>query len=155
MRVVLMAVLFAGGMAWAEGVPAYTNHAGIVVCGVPILLEAEYVTLSNETETVRCPLSIFPVRERRRLGADAGSVRFVPRPIRDAVLGNEKAVSRSKRRAEKKLCTKEESEATCAASATALKRYLDREEKAGRLLPAERALLDGVGNSTLRRGVER
>ena len=42
---------------------SYTNHAGNVVSGVVIALDARTVTISNATETVKLPLSIFPESE--------------------------------------------------------------------------------------------
>ncbi len=39
---------------------AYTNHAGLPVPGIPIALDDRTVTLSNATEVVTVPLSIFP-----------------------------------------------------------------------------------------------
>ena len=66
------------------------------------------------------PLSIFPKSEQRRIAADFGQPR-VPVAVRRAIAGAEKAMSRSRKRAENGLCTKEESEAFCAKSAAALK----------------------------------
>lgn len=129
---------------------AYTNHADIVVSGVPVALNAKAVSLSNAFETVTVPLSIFPERERRRLVADYVRLHpevgvealLIPRDIRRAVEGNASSVRRSQNRAAKDLCTKEESAEYCAKARAALKRYLDRQMSEGRLLPAERALLE-------------
>ena len=47
-------------------------------------------------------------------------------------------MERSRKRAEKGLCTKEESEAFCAKSQAALKGYLDKQVESGVITPAER-----------------
>ena len=57
------------------------------------------------------------------------------------VAGAEKAMARSRKRAEKGLCTKEESDAFCERSAAALKGYLDTQVKSGSITPAERKAL--------------
>ena len=49
--------------------------------------------------------------------------------------------SRSRKRAEKELCTKEESDAFCAKSAAALKSNLDKQVKEGVITLAERKTL--------------
>ena len=116
---------------------SYTNHAGNVVSGVVIALDARTVTISNATETAKLPLSIFPESEQRRIAADAGQPR-VPVAVKRAIAGAEKAMARSRKRAEKGLCTKEESEAFCNKSAAALRRYLDKQVKEGVITPAER-----------------
>ena len=129
--------------------PAYTNHAGYAVSGVVIALDATTTTISNETESVTVPLSIFPETERRRLAADyvlthpeAGvSALLVPEEVRRAVDANAKAIRRSRLRAEKGLCTQEESDAFCASARAALDAWLDEKEKAGVLLPSERNAL--------------
>ncbi len=125
-------------VAWAE-VGGYTNHAGNVVAGWPVKLTATKVELAvppmKTGETF--PLSIFPESEQRRLAADFGMPR-VPPAVQRAVDGAKKAMARSRRRAEKGLCTKEESEAFCAKSEAALKRYLDRQVQSGILTSAER-----------------
>ena len=125
----------------------YTNHAGNVVAGWPVALSATQVTLGEargpETGGVRrvsCPLSIFPESERRRIAADFGVPR-VPVAVRRAIEGAEKAMARSRKRAEKGLCTQAESEAFCAKSKSALRGYLDRQVKAGAITPAERKAL--------------
>ena len=135
----------------AEG--GYTNHAGNVIAGFPVALTQTHVTLSEEGRGERkedsslqpprsslYPLSIFPESERRRIAADFGEPRLPP-DVKRAIAGVEKAVARSRRRAEKGLCTKEQSEAFCAKSQTALRAYLDRQEKSGAITPAERKAL--------------
>ena len=56
----------------APGGEGYTNHAGHPVPGVPVALDARTVTLSNATESLTLPLSIFPEEERRRIAAEIG-----------------------------------------------------------------------------------
>ena len=63
--VILAFVVFS---AYAE--EAYTNHAGNVVSGVVVALDARTTTISNAMETVKLPLSIFPESEQRRIVAD-------------------------------------------------------------------------------------
>ena len=82
-------------------------------------------------------LSIFPESEQRRIAADFGEPRL-PVEVKRAVAGVEKAMARSRKRAEKGLCTKEESEAFCAKSQTALRTYLDKQVESGSITPAER-----------------
>ena len=129
--------------------PGYTNHAGNVVSGWPVKLTATQVMLSEGTTqttnhypqtTNHYPLSIFPESEQRRIAADFGQPR-VPAPVKRAIVGAEKAMARSRKRAEKGLCTKEESEAFCAKSEAALKSYLDKQVKEGVITPAERKAL--------------
>ena len=94
------------------------------------------------------PLSIFPESERRRIAADfllrqgqaGGQIGLlrVPLAVKRAVSGAEKAIARSRKRAEKGLCTKEESDAFCAKTEAALKGYLDKQVKEGVITPAER-----------------
>ena len=122
---------------FAAAQPAYTNHAGNVVSGVVVALDARTATISNAAECVKLPLSIFPESEQRRIAADFGQPR-VPVAVKRAITGAEKAMARSRKRAEKGLCTKEESEAFCAKSEAALKGYLDRQVKSGTITPAER-----------------
>ena len=129
---------------------AYTNHAGNVVSGFVVALDARTTTISNAAESVKLPLSIFPESERRRIAADfllrqgsggqVGQLR-VPATVKRAISGAEKAMERSRKRAEKGLCTKEESEAFCAKSEAALKSYLDKQVKGGTITPAERKAL--------------
>ncbi len=96
------------------------------------------------------PLSIFPESERRRIAADfllrqgsGGQVGLlrVPVAVKRAITGAEKAMARSRKRAEKGLCTKEESDDFCAKSAAALKSYLDKQVEDGVITPAERKAL--------------
>ena len=86
------------------------------------------------------PLSIFPESERRRIAADFGQPR-VPVAVKRAITGAEKAMARSRKRAEKGLCTQEESDAFCEKSEAALKNYLDKQVKEGTITPAERKAL--------------
>ena len=96
------------------------------------------------------PLSIFPESEQRRIAADfllrqgsGGQVGLlrIPDAVKRAITGAEKAMARSRKRAEKGLCTKEESDDFCAKSAAALKSYLDKQVKEGVITPAERKAL--------------
>ena len=129
--------------------PAYTNHAGNVVSGVVVALDARTTTISNAMETVKLPLSIFPEPEQRRIAADyvlghpeMGTAALrVPVAVKRAVAGAEKAMARSRKRAEKGLCTQEESDAFCDKSAAALKSYLDKQVKEGVITSAERKAL--------------
>ena len=130
---------------------AYTNHAGNVVSGWPVKLRATHVVLSEGTTqtTNHYPLSIFPKSEQRRIAADfvilrgGGQVELlrIPVAVKRAVAGAEKAMARSRRRAEKGLCTKDESEAFCSKSAAALRSYLDKQVKEGVITPAERKVI--------------
>ena len=146
----------------ARAEPGYTNHAGNVVSGWPVKLTATHVVLSDggspgrlggtprpttnsqlptpNSQLTTYPLSIFPESERRRIAADFGQPR-VPVAVRRAIAGAEKAMARSRKRAEKGLCTKEESDAFCAKSAAALKSYLDKQVEEGVITPAERKAL--------------
>ena len=145
--------------AVAGAQPGYMNHAGNVALGVVIALDARTATLSNAMETVKLPLSIFPESEQRRIAADFvllqqssrsyGTIKGgghvdqlrVPVAVKRAVAGAKKAMARSRKRAEKGLCSKEESEAFCAKSESALKSYLDKQVKEGTITPAERKAL--------------
>jgi len=118
----------------------YTNHAGNVVSGAVVALDVRTATISNTAETVKYPLSIFPESEQRRIAADFGQPR-VPVAVKRAISGAEKAMARSRKRAEKGLCTKEESEAFCEKTSAALKGYLDRQVESGAITPAERKAL--------------
>ena len=113
----------------------YTNHAGNVIAGFPVALTKTQVRLSEEgrgkseeASSLPAPrsslqpprsslysLSIFPESEQRRIAADFGEPRL-PVEVKRAIAGAEKAMARSRKRAEKGLCTKEESEAFCAKS---------------------------------------
>ena len=143
-------ILLCAFSAFAEG--GYTNHAGNVVAGWPVKLTQKEVTLVEGVATNGCqlttngsspsttnayPLSIFPESEQRRIAADFGQPR-VPVAVKRAITGAEKAMARSRKRAEKGLCTKEESDDFCAKSAAALKSYLDKQVKDGVITPAER-----------------
>ena len=106
--------------------------------------------LFNFSTTNTYPLSIFPESEQRRIAADfllrqgsGGQVGLlrVPVAVKRAITGAEKAMARSRKRAEKGLCTKEESDDFCAKSAAALKSYLDKQVKEGTITPAERKAL--------------
>ena len=149
---------------------AYTNHAGNAVAGWPVKLTATHVTLAERTaihdsqlttnnlstsqpfnlSTVNTyPLSIFPESERRRIAADfllrqgGGQVDLlrIPVAVKRAITGAEKAMARSRKRAEKGLCTQEESDAFCEKSKAALRSYLDKQVKEGTITPAERKAL--------------
>ena len=141
-------ILLCAISAFAEG--GYTNHAGNVVAGWPVKLTQKDVTLSEGVVANDCrlttndcrltttyPLSIFPESEQRRIAADFGQPR-VPVAVKRAVSGAEKAMARSRKRAEKGLCTKEESDDFCAKSEAALKSYLDKQVKDGVITSAER-----------------
>ena len=129
--------------------PAYTNHAGNVVSGVVVALDARTATISNAMETAILPLSIFPDPERRRIAADfvlqhgggQSDLLGVPPAVMRAVEGAKKAMARSRKRAEKGLCSQEESDAFCAESEAALKRYLDEQVRSGVITPAEKRAL--------------
>jgi hypothetical protein len=158
-------ILLCAFSAFAEG--GYTNHAGNVVAGWPVKLTQKEVALAEGTTnsqlsttnsqlstsniklqtsnfqlstTNTYPLSIFPESEQRRIAADFGQPR-VPVAVKRAITGAEKAMARSRKRAEKGLCTKEESDDFCAKSAAALRSYLDKQVKDGVITPAERKAL--------------
>ena len=164
----LLAFLFVASSACAEN--AYTNHAGNVVSGWPVKLTQKQVALvesalcsqssptnsqltthnSQLSTTNTYPLSIFPESEQRRIAADfllrqgsGGQVGLlrIPDAVKRAISGADKAMERSRKRAEKGLCTKEESDDFCAKSAAALKTYLDKQVKEGVITPAERKAL--------------
>ena len=156
---VLVVILFSALALGAESAPfnlstfqlfnSYTNHAGNVASGIVVALDARTATISNAMETVKLPLSIFPESEQRRIAADfvlrqgGGHVDQlrVPVAVKRAIAGAEKAMARSRKRAEKGLCSKEESDAFCEKSAAALKSYLDKQVKEGVITPAERKAL--------------
>ena len=119
---------------------AYTNHAGNVVSGTVVALDVRTATFRNAMETQKLPLSIFPESEQRRIAADFGQPR-VPVAVKRAIAGADKAMARSRKRAEKGLCTKEESDAFCEKSASALRSYLDKQVESGTITPAERKAL--------------
>ena len=156
--------------AIAGAQPGYTNHAGNVVAGWPVNLTTTQVSLAEGVVTNGCqlstndcrlttndnnfstfqlfnfsttntyPLSIFPESERRRIAADFGQPR-VPAAVRRAVEGAEKAIARSRKRAEKGLCPQEESDAFCDKTEAALRSYLDKQVESGAITPAERTAL--------------
>ena len=162
---VLVVILFSAFVAGAEAEPfnSYTNHAGNAISGWPVKLTQKEVTLAdsksvnastnqpfNSSSLTTYPLSIFPESEQRRIAADfllrqgsGGQVGLlrIPVAVKRAVAGAEKAMARSRKRAEKGLCTKEESEAFCSKSAAALRRYLDKQVKEGVITPAERKVI--------------
>ena len=113
----------------------------------PTYVDQPSTTTSQQTTTY--PLSIFPESEQRRIAADfvlrqgGGHVDQlrVPVAVKRAITGAERAMTRSRKRAEKGLCTKEESDAFCAKSEAALKNYLDKQVKEGTITPAERNAL--------------
>ena len=115
----------------------YTNHAGNAISGSVVALDVRTATISNAAETVKYPLSIFPEQEQRRIAADFGQPR-VPVAVKRAIAGADKAIARSRKRAERGLCTKDESEAFCTKTSAALRNYLDRQVKEGVITPAER-----------------
>ena len=94
-------------------------------------------------------MSIFLESEQRRIAADfvlgqgGGQIGLlrVPVVVKRAIAGAEKAMTRSRKRAEKGLCTKEESDAFCAKSESAFRSYLDKQVKEGVITPAERKAL--------------
>ena len=114
--------------------------------GTPRPTYVDQPSTTNSQQTTTYPLSIFPESERRRIAADfvllqgGGQIGLlrVPVAVKRAIAGAEKAMARSRKRAEKGLCTKEESDAFCAKSEAALKSYLDKQVKEGVITPAER-----------------
>ena len=136
----LLLFVAASAAARAELFNSYTNHAGNAISGIVVKLDASTATISNREGSVAYPLSIFPESEQRRIAADFGTPRL-PVSVKRAIDGAEKAMSRSRKRAEKGLCTKEESEEFCAKSAAALKIYLDKQVESGTLTPDERKSL--------------
>ena len=155
-HVASLILAFVAFSALAE--PAYTNHAGNAIAGWPVALTATHVVLqeggssgrlggtprpttnNNPPPPTTYPLSIFPESEQRRIAADFGQPR-VPVAVKRAITGAEKAMARSRKRAEKGLCTQEESDAFCEKSEAALKNYLDKQVKEGTITPAERKAL--------------
>ena len=150
-HVASLILAFVAFSAHAEN--AYTNHAGNIIAGWPVKLTQKEVALAEGTTnsqlstfnfqlstTNTYPLSIFPEPEQRRIAADFGQPR-VPVAVKRAITGAEKAMARSRKRAEKGLCTQEESDAFCEKSASALKSYLDKQVKEGTITPAERKAL--------------
>jgi hypothetical protein len=115
---------------------SYTNHAGNAVSGTIIALDARTATFSNAEEVVVLPLSIFPPSEQRRLAADYGTP-ILPAPIRRAIAGAQKAITRSRQRAAQGLCTPEESSTFITHTQSALTSYLDTQLASGAITPAE------------------
>ena len=111
---------------------AYTNHAGNVVHGNPVGISARNVELLGAEGRTTYPLSIFPDRERRRLAVDAGKPEL-PAEVAQAVDGHRRAVARSRRRAEKGLCTEAESVRFVTAARAAMDAYLKAQTDGGRL----------------------
>ena len=159
MKICVLCVLTMALVAGAESEPfnhstiqpfnSYTNHAGNVVSGDVVALDARTATISNAMESVALPLSIFPADEQRRIAADfvlrqgGGQVSQlrIPPAVKRAIEGAEKAMARSRKRAEKGLCTKEESDAFCEKSEAALRSYLDKQVESGAITTAERKAL--------------
>ena len=102
---------------------AYTNHAGYAICGVPIALDAHKVTISNDTETVSVPLSIFPEKERRRIASDFGQPIYTVQERR-AIAACERDCARQMKRAKLGLCTEEEAREYCKTARAALATFL-------------------------------
>lgn len=111
---------------------AYTNHAGNVVLGNPVGISSRNVELQGAEGRTSYPLSIFPDHERRRLAVDAGRPEL-PAEVRQAMEGHRKAVARSRRRAEKGLCTEVDSERFVTTARTAMGDYLKSQTEGGRL----------------------
>ena len=138
-------------VALAEGV--VTNDCRLTTNGCRLTTNDNNLStfqLFNFSTTNTYPLSIFPESEQRRIAADfllrqgsGGQVGLlrVPVAVKRAITGAEKAMARSRKRAEKGLCTKEESDDFCAKSAAALRSYLDKQVKDGVITPAERKAL--------------
>ena len=118
----------------------YTNHAGNPITGTVIALAPSTVTLSNSTETLTLPLSIFPESEQRRLAADFGTP-CVPLAVQRAITAAERAMTRSRLRASKGLCTPEQSASFCTRTESSLRAYLDSQLSSGTITPAERTAL--------------
>lgn len=128
----------------AVAIGTYTNLAGNVVTGAPIGVSRHEVVLSNDVETVSLPMSIFPECERRRLAADFGSLIFIPKEVRDVVEGGRKAITRSMRRAELGLCTREEAESFVGKSRAKMEDYLKGKADSGEIMSKEAERLRGT-----------
>ena len=137
-HVASLILAFVAFSAHAEN--AYTNHAGNVVSGVVVALDARTTTISNAVEALTLPLSIVPINEQRRIAADVVQPRL-PASVKRAIAGAEKAMERSRKRAEKGFCSREESEEFCEKSRAALKGYLDRQVESGTITQEERNAL--------------
>ncbi|MBP5791129.1 MAG: hypothetical protein J6W80_02590 [Kiritimatiellae bacterium] len=106
-------------------------------------LEINNATFTAFMDFAKCPWGLTPwtlESEQRRIAADFGQPR-VPVAVKRAITGAEKAMARSRKRAEKGLCTKEESDAFCKKSEAALQCYLDKQVEGGVITPAERKAL--------------
>ena len=103
----------------------------------------QHFHIGNILKSALCVLMIaFSARAENAYTNHAGNVAsgvVVALDARTATISN--AMARSRKRAEKGLCSKEESDAFCAKSAAALKSYLDKEVKEGTITPAERKAL--------------
>jgi len=127
---------FPGG---GQGLPALPEYA------YKVSSVSRFYTAGNSTPTETESMPTEPVT------AKLGGVKFFWNDavakvgeqvaVKRAISGAEKAMARSRKRAEKGLCSKEESEAFCARSESALKSYLDRQVKEGAITPAERKAL--------------
>ena len=111
---------------------AYTNHAGNLILGNPVGISSRNVELQGTEGRTTYPLSIFPDRERRRLAVDAGKPEL-PADVAQAVEGHRKAVARSRRRAEKGLCSKTECDRFVTAARAAMGTYLKTQTDGGRI----------------------
>ena len=135
--------------------PAYTNHAGYAVSGYVVALGEKKATFSNDVEQVTLPLSIFPEAEKRRIAADyvlaypeaGASMLRVPDDVRRSVKANAKAQQRSRLRADKGLCTKEESDEFCEKSSAALTSFLDGKVRSGVITASESRALRASASS--------
>lgn len=149
LKPVLTALVLLAISSPARAENCYTNHAGNVISGVVITLEERKTTISNDIEIVKVPLSIFPEQEQRRIVADyilahpekGNAALRIPVAVKRAVAGAEKSMARSRKRAEKGLCSKEDSDEFCRKAESALKSYLDNLVIDGTITPAERNAL--------------
>lgn len=111
---------------------AYTNHAGNVVRGNPVGVSSRNVQLQTADGTASYPLSIFPDHERRRLAVDAGRPEL-PVEVKQTVEGHRRDVARSRKRAEKGLCTEADSARFVSSARAAMGAYLKTQTEKGRL----------------------
>ena len=129
--------------------PRATNHEPRATNHEPRATNHEPRATNYEPRATSYPLSIFPESEQRRIATDyvlghpeVGTAALrVPAAVKRAIAGAEKAMVRSRKRAEKGLCSKEESDAFCEKSKAALKSYLDKQLESGTITPAERKAL--------------
>lgn len=121
---------------------SYTNHAGDVVYGSVLSLTKTEVTFTNtiEQSLLSVPLSVFPLNEQRRICADGG-VAAVPQKIKNVVAAAEKQVARSKGRASKGLCSKEDALAAQSKTISSLKFFLENAVKKGEISEKEMNIL--------------